>query len=114
MITKRESLMQLTKENIVSLLDTNDRAIGRALLVLHNNQTSDEQASQDTKYHNKKGFRPCHAYMGSSMAEWFKKKGYLSPKQANYWRKLDKKGNMRIGIYWKQLIEAAEAKAQAA
>ena len=35
-----------TVESIKSLLATNDKAIGRALIVLRNRQTADEQASE--------------------------------------------------------------------
>ena len=97
-------MTEWTKERIVQLLETNDKAIGRALLRLYQNQTNDEQTSQDVKYRNNQGFRPCHARMGSSMAEFFRNKGYLSPKQAAYWRVRDKNGNMRIGIYANQLL----------
>jgi hypothetical protein len=49
--------------------------------------------------------------MGTSMANFFGKYGRLSEKQVGYWRMRDRAGNMRIGIYWRQLLEAAEAKA---
>lgn len=103
----------LTKEAITHLLATNDKAVARALLVVYANQTSDEQRSEETKYHNGEGFRPCHARIGTSMAEFYAARGYLSPKQIAYWRKADRKGNMRIAIYWRQLAEAAERKAAA-
>jgi len=102
--------MQLDRNYITRLLETNDKAVARALLVLNARQTSDEQASQHTKHHNSRGFRPCHARMGTSMAKFYERNGYLSPKQIAYWRKLDRAGNMRIGIYWRQLIEEAMAK----
>ena len=101
--------MELTKENIINLLRTNDKAIGRALVVLYNNQTFDEKQHQDVKHHNNKGFRPCHARVGSSMAEQFIRRGSLTPAQVRYWRVAGKEG-MRIGIYTRQLIEAAIAK----
>ena len=103
----------MTKDQIVHLLETNDKAIARALVVLNDRQTADEQRSQDTKYHNGRGFRPCHAHMGTSMAQFFLRNGFLTPKQIQYWRKTMADGNMRIGIYWKQLAEEAEAKAAA-
>lgn len=103
-----------TKESIVALLETNDIAVARALLVLNRNQTADEQAAQNVKYCNGVGFRPAHARMGTSMAQQYAARGTLSPKQIAYWRARDVKGNMRIGIYWKQLIEAAKAKKVAA
>lgn len=93
-----------TKEKIVELLETNDKAVGRALLRLTERQTADEQQSLDVKHRNNMGFRPCHARMGTVMAEYFKKKGMLTPKQAAYWRARDKNGNMRIGIYANQLL----------
>lgn len=101
----------MTKDQIVRLLETDDRAIARALVVLNELQTADEQRSEDTKYLNGQGFRPCHARMGTSMAKFFLRNNYLTPKQIAYWRKLMNCGNMRIGIYWKQLAEAAERKA---
>lgn len=104
----------LNKDTIVTLLRTNDKAVARALVVLNERQTRDEQAQENTKYLNGEGFRPCHARMGTSMAQFYQRKGYLTPKQVAYWRKTDKSGAMRIGIYWKQLIEAADAKAKAA
>lgn len=102
----------LTKDQIVHLLKTNDKAVARALVVLNSRQTAEEQATENTRFLNGAGFRPCHARMGTSMAKQFERKGYLSQKQINYWRVLDKTGSMRIGIYWKQLAEAAEEKAK--
>ncbi len=100
----------LSKDYITNLLATNDKAIARALLVVNGNQTADEQVQETVKYQNGMGFRPCHAKMGTSMAQFFARRGYLSPKQIAYWRKTDKTGSMRIAIYWRQLAEAAEAK----
>lgn len=93
-----------TKEKIVELLATNDVAVGRALLRLNERQTADEQRDMHAKHRNSMGFRPCHARMGTAMAEYFKKKGTLTAKQAAYWRAPDKNGNMRIGIYANQLL----------
>ena len=100
----------LTKESIVTLLQNNDKAVARALVVLNERQTADEQATEGTRYLNGMGFRPCHARMGTSMAKFATRNGFLTPKQIGYWRATYRKGNMRIGIYWKQLIEVAEAK----
>lgn len=71
-------------------------------------QTFDERQNKDTKYRNGMGFRLAHARMGISMAEFFNKNGYLTPKQVNYWRVTDKKGNMRIGIYANQLLKVID------
>lgn len=102
----------LTKEYIVNLLKTDKRAVARALVVLTSRQTLDEQAQGTTRYLNGRGFRPCHARMGINMAKFFVARGYLTDGQIEYWRKKDATGAMRIGIYWKQLAEEAEAKFQ--
>lgn len=106
--------MALTKNDIVNLLATNDKAVCRALVVLNARQTYDEQVAEHTKHLNGRGFRPAHAKMGTSMADFFTRKGYLSPKQIAYWRRPMKGGQMRIAIYWRQLLEEAEAKAKKA
>lgn len=103
----------VTKSEVINLLRTNDKAIARALVVLADRQTADEQVSESTKYNNGRGFRPCHAHMGTSMAKFYKARGYLSPKQIAYWRATMKTGQMRIEIYAGQLVEAAKIKAAA-
>jgi len=104
----------MNKADIIKLLETNDKAVARALVVLNELQTIDEQAHKETRMHNGRGFRPCHARMGTSMATFFERNGYLSPKQLAYWRVKMKCGNMRVGIYAGQLLLAAEAKAKVA
>jgi hypothetical protein len=104
----------LTKSHIVQLLRNNDQAIIRALVVLTERQTLDERASENTKYLNGKGFRPCHARMGTSMANFYRRNKYLSPKQIAYWRALQKDGKMRIEIYAGQLLEVALEKVRKA
>ena len=100
-----------TKESIVQLLKTNDKAVARALLILTARQTSDEQAMEGTKYVNGKGFRPQHAKMGTSMAKFYQKNSYLTPKQIAYWRVSDRTGTPRICLYAGQLLEEAKIKA---
>jgi hypothetical protein len=102
----------ITKQEIVQLLAENDKAVARALIVLNERQTTDEQRTQATRVHNGRGFKPCHARMGTSMAQFYQRNKYLSPKQLAYWRKLDKRGTMRIACYWAQLLEVAQAKAK--
>lgn len=101
----------MNKQDIINLLATNDRAVARALVVLTQRQTVDEQSSEHTKYLNGMGFRPCHARMGTSMAKFFERNGYLSPKQVAYWRAPQKDGKARIAIYAGQLLEVAQSKA---
>lgn len=100
----------MTKNDIIKLLATNDKAIARALVVLTERQTADEQASENTKYLNGQGFRPCHARMGTSMAKFYERNNYLTPRQIQYWRQPMKNGKSRIEIYAGQLLQVAEAK----
>lgn len=101
----------ITKQQILELLATDKRAVARALIVLTDRQTHDEQNSEQTRYLNGRGFRPCHAKRGTSMAKFFQRNGFLSDRQVEYWRAREKSGEMRIAIYWRQLIEAAQEKA---
>jgi hypothetical protein len=103
--------MNLTRESITDLLARNDNAVARALVLLNARQNVDEQIAKDSKYRNGRGFKPCHAARGTGCAEFFQRAGFLTPKQIAYWRVRDKNGTMRIAIYWRQLIEEAEAKA---
>lgn len=103
----------MTKDDIVKLLKTNDKAVARALVVLNERQTADEQTQENTKYLNGQGFRPCNARMGTSMANFYLKNGFLTPKQVAYWRKPIKGGKMRIEVYAGQLHQIAKAKASA-
>src|ERR1700760_1748119 len=115
-----KQMAQITKETIQALLLRNDtvgmHAVGRALMVLHRNQTTDEQQVQATKHLNLRGFTPSDARRGSSMAEWYKSNGFLTQKQLAYWVKPARTaaGRVRITKYWAQLLKAAEEKAKQA
>jgi len=99
-----------TKAEIVSLLLNNDRALCRALVVLNNRQTPDEQVSESTRYLNGRGFSAAHAPRGTSMANFFKRTGFLTPRQKAWWRE-SVRGTPRIAMYAEQLLEEAQAKA---
>lgn len=103
--------MELTRENIEKLLMTNNNAVIRALYALNDRQTRDEQASETTKYHNNKGFKPCDAKKGTGMVRFHMMRGYLTNNQINYWRKpLPSSGKPRICAYANQLIIVANEK----
>ena len=61
----------MDKAYIIKLLETNDKAICRALVVLNERQTLSEQSAQYTINRNGEGFTPADAYMGTSMAQFF-------------------------------------------
>lgn len=100
-----------TKQSIIDLLARDDRAVARALVVLTERQTPQEQALETTINQNSRGFTPADARVGTSMAKFFKERGYLTDKQIAYWRRSEARGNMRIGKYAGQLLEIAQAKA---
>jgi hypothetical protein len=102
----------MNKDTIVNLLKTNDKAVARAIVVLNERQTATEQASENTINHNGVGFTPADARMGTSMANFFIRNGYLSPKQIAYWRKPNVKGVPRICKYAGQLLDVAINKAK--
>ena len=104
----------MTKTEIIKLLETNDKAVARAVFVLNERQTFDEQNSETTVHHNGVGFTGADARMGTSMAKFYARSGFLTEKQIAYWRKPNKNGVMRIAKYAGQLLEIAEAKAKAA
>ncbi len=109
-MTKKELRVKI--ENVLIRKDkVGMHAVGRALVHLKNRQTEDEQLSEETINQNGMGFQPVHAGIGTSMANFYEKRGFLSPKQVAYWQNDNNKLNKaRICRYWKQLLEEAELK----
>ncbi len=103
----------MNKQDIVKLLTSNDRAIVRAVIVLNDRQTADEQLHEATTHNNGIGFTGADARMGTSMAQFFAKRGYLTEKQIAYWKKPNKNGVWRICKYASQLLQIANEKAAA-
>lgn len=85
--------------------------IGRALVVLLNRQTQEEAKANVTRNHNFKGFTPADARSGSIAAKYFLKYRTLQDWQIEKWTKPNRNGVPRIAKYWKQLDQAAKAKA---
>ena len=103
----------MNKQDIIDLLQRNDKAIARALVALNERQTQDEQRSEETKYHNGIGFTGADARMGTSMAQFYQARGYLTAKQLAYWKKPNKNGVWRICKYAGQLLEISQEKSRA-
>ena len=91
--------------SINRLLLRNPKAVEKALILLHDRQTTDEQQTGQTSHANKRGFGAFDAEIFSSFAMQIKRGRWLSPKQIAVCLKLDKHGNPRIGRYWAQLAE---------
>ena len=103
------------REKIEFFLSRKDKvgmhSVGRALVHLRNRQTEEELLVEETRVHNGRGFQPVHAKIGTSMANFYEKNGFLSPKQVNYWQSgTEKVQKPRIARYSRQLMEEAEKK----
>lgn len=99
--------MSPMEEKVVAVLARTDKAatefVGRAVYALFERQTREEQNADMTVHHNGVGFSGCDAEILSSFAKFWKKTGFLTPKQAVIARK-------KLVKYRKQLAEIAEEK----
>lgn len=86
------------KSYVQNLLDTNDHAVARALVVIFERQTATEKEYDNTHDKNGVGFSGVHAEICSSYAKQVMSRGFLTPKQMVVARRIMKK-------YWKQLAE---------
>jgi len=107
----------VTKDFIENFIATHSEKevahfIGRALVVIFNNQTEDEKRDNETRVYNNIGFTGADGRVGALGAKSFLKNGTLLDWQVDQWTKRNKQGTMRIAKYWRQLNKAAERKAQ--
>lgn len=89
-----------TREQIDGLLDKSRLAVERAIVVLFERQTSDEQAHGATKHSNNRGFSQAYAHYGTYCARWVLSGKSLSGKHLDKCRHIAKKHS-------KQLVEEA-------
>lgn len=89
------------REFIREMLKSNKAWALRALTIVFNNQTADEQVSEDTRYQNGIGFTGADASFLTSLAKQYQKWGRLSEKQiACVHRKIPK--------YTRQILAASD------
>lgn len=105
-----------TTDEIKALLlredDIGMHAVGRALLAIYERQTYAEKSAKTTKEWNGVGFSSFDAQIMSSMAVFYRDRGYLSPKQVAFLRACPgKQKTPRICKYAGQLADIAKAKA---
>lgn len=108
-------MKRVSRESLQAMLDNPNReyvakVIGRALVVLLNNQTHDEQAMNATTKDNGIGFTGADAKSGSITAKYFIKHKTLLDWQIDRWTKPAASGYARLTKYHKQLNVAAESK----
>ena len=105
----------VTKQSLTKMLEDASQPkraliIGRALVVLFNNQTASEQSSNVTNNQNNIGFTGADARSGCLSAKSFLKNKTLAEWQVDMWMKPGKSGSPRIAKYHAQLNAAAEMK----
>lgn len=103
----------VTKSTITNLLNSDNPAkveavIGRALVVLLNNQTADEQRETQTKYNNGMGFAGADARSGTMTAKYWMKHKRLEDWMVEKWTR----NPNRLSKYWRQLDASAQVKAR--
>lgn len=88
-----------TVEEVKREIETNDKALIRALLRVYSWQTSEEQKASVTIDHNNVGFNGADSYILSRLAEFHNRNHYLSTKQIAIARK-------RMPKYAKQIFNS--------
>lgn len=85
------------KDAVHALLDRSDEAVGRALVVIYNNQTADERAAFATRHNNGVGFTGADAEWLTDIAKkWLVWRRWASARQCNAVRKSIKKYHRQI------------------
>ena len=93
----------MNRDQIKSLLLSNDRAVERGMLVLLSHQTEDEQHTSSTVHSNGKGFNYHDASYGTYLARWVQGGKSLTGKHLAAARKMCIK-------YAKQIEAVSQAK----
>ena len=107
-MSRTKSAETIEFENLVATirekLATNKAWIERAVIALHDRQTTDEQATNETTHDNRKGFNKPDARRMSFVANFLKSLGHLTEEKA-----LTVYGP-RLQKYAKQLARIAQEK----
>ncbi len=104
-----------TKAQIQDLIETDDRAVARALIAIYRRQTADVQAVGLTSEHNSRGFTAFDAEFMTEVAKRAVRRSIESPNdpelRARGWLTPGELPAVRAKVlkYWRQLIEVAEA-----
>ena len=93
-----------TIDEIGNLIDTNAKAVARAIVAIWKFQTPTEQGMKETAEDNGVGFNGVDAHILSSFAEFYQERGFLSAKQTALGRK-------KIRKYARQLTAIANSEA---
>lgn len=105
-IVTPQSLSQLLQNPALRM-----HVIGRALVVLFQRQTESEKRVNDTQVWNTVGFSGADGKSGCLSAKYYLKHKRLEDWQIDRWMRPARNGLPRICKYWRQLDEAAQARA---
>lgn len=89
-----------TKDSILALIDSNDKAVGRAVVAIYRRQTQEERNAEATLKHNNVGFNSYDARYLSYVATYYMRHQQLTGKHLA-------KARSKVRKYWKQLLEIA-------
>lgn len=98
----KTNALQIKKAQIQRLIDTDDKAVARAVVRIYLRQTEDERRVSETKHHNTIGFSASDAKYLSMVARYVIANGAITEKYHV------EKARKLIRRYWRQLIEIAE------
>lgn len=91
-----------TRDDVVALLQTNRKAVVRAIKQLYARQTSDEQSTKTTRVANGRGFNAKDAPFLSDIAKKLPRyDDHMTDRQVHVARKM-------LVKYWRQLLEVIE------
>ena len=86
-------------ERIIELLNKNDDAVIRALMLIYSFQTDAEKSNNNTSVLNGKGFNKYDAIKLAPFIKFYNDRNFLSKKQIEYVRKNIKKYSNQILLY---------------
>lgn len=89
-----------TRESILSMIDSSNRAVERAILAINARQTEDERVSGETRHRNGRGWNGRDAGYGGYLAGYIGNGNHLTGRYLESGRKMVRK-------YVGQLVEVA-------
>lgn len=104
---KRKPKPKWGKDEIVELLDSNPRAVAKAMVLLYKAQTPAEKSEMQTSEHNRVGFDKVDARIGSKLAKVIIQQGGIQGWSYHFHSNQLELATSIAKKYWKQL--AAEA-----
>lgn len=84
-------MISLDKETLLGRIEKSDKVVRQCLVIIDNEQTSDERDEGQTHWRNGYGFSVFDAEFGSSLAQQIREGKHLSEKQMFHARRMSRK-----------------------